>query len=180
LTNAFYDLFKGKPKSSMTSTAITTANLMDEGLLQELPVAIRNYYLVSAMLYGVNVTPHSLAAPMPGVDRDQYTSKQANCLLDTLDDFGQEQARYAGWSRVYQREKARIESICNRKKHESPEEAEALFAQLSAKLPNEPPKLDSLLLSNQIAQHCKQLETFLPPAVFSVEMARAAASEKKI
>ncbi|KAI9183232.1 hypothetical protein H9P43_004149 [Blastocladiella emersonii ATCC 22665] len=174
LTEAFVKLFKGKPRSSIVSDAVTASGLLEDGLLEELPVSIRNSHLVSAFLYANNLTAHTVAAPMPGVSREAYTAKHASGLLDTLDSYASEQTRYSGWHRVHQREKGRIESMVARKRQENPEEADAMLKQMTARLPNEPPKLDSLLLAQQVDQHSDLIEGFLAPAVLSVELSRAA------
>ncbi|ORZ36387.1 hypothetical protein BCR44DRAFT_42845 [Catenaria anguillulae PL171] len=180
LTEAFIKLYKGKPRSSITSDAVTRAGLLDEGLLEELPVSIRNSHLVSALLYAHNLTAHTVAAPMPGVDRASYTAKHAEALLNTLENYSTEQTRYSGWNRVYQREKARIELLTNRKRQENPDEADEMKKAMSAKLPNEPPKLDSLLIGHQIDQHAAVVEGFLAPAVLSVELAKAAVVKEEV
>ncbi|KAJ3372637.1 hypothetical protein AMAG_08362 [Allomyces macrogynus ATCC 38327] len=174
LTDAFYALLKAKSKHSINSEAVTASGLLESGLIEELPVTIRNAHVVSALLYSQNLTAHSIAAPMPGVDRSTYVAKHANALLETLDDLAGEHARYAGWHRAYTRDKARMDATLHRKRQENPAEAEALAKQLAAKLPNEPSKVDSLLLSHQAGQHCELLDAFLAPAVLSVETARVA------
>ncbi|KAI9219154.1 hypothetical protein BC828DRAFT_368559 [Blastocladiella britannica] len=177
LTDEFLTLFKGKPRSAITSAAVTASGLIEEGVLVELPVSIRNSQLASAFLYSHRLTAHTVAAPMPGVARSTHTAKHAAALLDTLDAYGTEQSRYSGWHRVHLREKGRAEQQITRKRNEADaddEQVEQLRKQLMAKLPTEPPKLDSILLAAQLGQSELGLSGFLAPAVLEAEIAKAA------
>ncbi|KAG9307258.1 hypothetical protein G9A89_017086 [Geosiphon pyriformis] len=156
-------------------------------IFEELPITIKNSHLVTALLHSLNDTDptptkdlikETVEGPLsPNFDTlelslDPYIEKNLEFLLDTVEENAQEQSNFAFWQRSVAREQSKIQSYLQKRKQENlarqasgldplPEEdISKIF-----KLPNEPSRLDSLLLTSQISNYCKQLNQYAGPTL---------------
>ncbi|KAL7751940.1 hypothetical protein RI367_002462 [Sorochytrium milnesiophthora] len=172
LTDAFLEFYKGKDPATITTDALLKAGLNHSNIFKELPLRIRNSHLLSALMHELEVTSATPIAPNLDVlapKQTQYLEKNIDALLDSIEDYSQDQNKYQYWVRQTQRERSRIEMQVSRKRYEDPDEAEAMQRQLSAKLPVEPSRLDSLLVTQQIVQQCQQIVDYVEPSLTRLE-----------
>ncbi|KAF9439215.1 hypothetical protein BGZ76_008581 [Entomortierella beljakovae] len=103
---------------------------------------------------------------------DPYIAKNLENLMDTIDDHQQEQGNYAYWQRSVERENKKKAAYLATRKADNARRAQAGQAPLPNedvdamfKLPQEPSRLDHLLISGQIDNYCKQINEFAGPTL---------------
>lgn len=159
----------------------TTENLTKNGLsyhtiFEELPVKVSNSHLVTLYLQTIE---HKQDYDHLNISIDSYLEKNIEGIFDSVDDFTYDQSNYNYYQRHMSREKAKIEQWQQRRKAEnnarqqqgkqplSTEEWKSLF-----KLPDEPSRVENLLISGQIDQYCNQIEEFgssITPKLFAAQ-----------
>ncbi|ORY01099.1 hypothetical protein K493DRAFT_335102 [Basidiobolus meristosporus CBS 931.73] len=190
LSESFMEAYKEK---KFTSEILSQLKLSYENILEELPVAIRNSNLVNAMLYemeDVDTIPTNsfnpeylkeftdkIAPLTPNFDvlelsLNPFVEKNLECLIDSIEEHASEQGNFQYWQRSVAREQAKIQQHLSKRKAENasrvaagqkplPEEdINTLF-----KLPQEPSRLESMLITSQISEYCKQVNQFSGPAL---------------
>ncbi|OLL25903.1 Eukaryotic translation initiation factor 3 subunit H [Neolecta irregularis DAH-3] len=154
-------------EGKFTSESLRNHNLTYHDILQELPVEIHNSQLVKTLLLSLSppdpFTPNFDALD---INIDPYLEKNIEILNDTIDDYNYDQGNQQWYQRQLAREQTKIQQWQAKRKSENvarqlagqpplPEdEWQTLF-----RPPNEPSKLENILLSAQIDQYCKQIET---------------------
>ncbi|KAK9728463.1 hypothetical protein K7432_001066 [Basidiobolus ranarum] len=190
LSEAFMQAYKEK---KFTSENLPQLKLSYDNILEELPVTIRNSHLVNAMLHemeDVDVVPtetfsseylkeftDKIAPLTPNFDilelsLNPYVEKNLECLIDSIEEHASEQGNFQYWQRSVAREQVKIQQHLSKRKAENaarvaagqkplPEEdINTLF-----KLPQEPSRLESMLITSQINEYCKQVNQFSGPAL---------------
>ncbi|QSL66331.1 hypothetical protein MERGE_000709 [Pneumocystis wakefieldiae] len=148
-------------------------------ILEELPLQIHNSHLAISLLHYLDnkyrLVPTAPALSLnlltPNFDNlepivDSYYEKILENLLETIDDYQYEQSNFQYYHRTMAREQLKIQQWLQKRRAENaarsnsdqpllPEdEWQRLF-----KLPNEPSRLESLLLASQIDYYCKKIDT---------------------
>lgn len=155
LTDSYVELVKSKSQKQISGD-IMCGNLVESGILVELPVFIKTNPLVSALVNDLNL---NVIAPVL-LSKEEFVEKNITALLETLDSFTMECSRHHNWQRL----KTKAESLNSKKTYDSPEDAEMAQKSILAKLPAEPSKVDSMLLCQQVLSHYKQISSFLHPS----------------
>ncbi|CAG8471748.1 5908_t:CDS:2 [Diversispora eburnea] len=187
-TQAFMD---AQRENKFTSESLLKNKLTFSNIFEELPITIKNSHLITALLHSLddfeNVIPQggistldkeTVTGPLtPNFDTlelslDPYIEKNLEFLLEAIDEHGQEQSNFAFWQRSVTREQTKLQTALQKRKQENvhrlaagqellpEEEITKLF-----KLPPEPSRLDSLLITAQINNYCKQLNQYSGPTL---------------
>lgn len=169
-------------EGKITSATLHRHKLTHRDILEELPVEIKNSYLATALLAELAPVPsaeqplsldqHSLGVPnFDALDLsiDPYLEKNLDFLLEGVDDWSYEQNTLSYHARQLQREQ-------NRRKAENANRAQQGLPPLDTplSLPNEPARLESLLVSAQIDQYCSQIEEHSQSAMSKLYFASGA------
>ncbi|KAL1753303.1 hypothetical protein FB107DRAFT_218099 [Schizophyllum commune] len=176
LTPAFLDAYKS---SNFSSSGLATRRLTFSTILEEIPLKIRTNPLLSAFV-------NSLSKSTPSTSADASPENSASCalppsfraldlgptgltrnleqIIDTVDAYRTEEGNLAYMSRQIAREKAKADSYVAKRKEENatrvaqglpplPEEdVSRIF-----KIPQEPSRLDSMLLLGQLDSYGNSL-----------------------
>ncbi|RHZ45050.1 hypothetical protein Glove_692g8 [Diversispora epigaea] len=187
-TQAFMD---AQRENKFTTESLLKNKLTFSNIFEELPITIKNSHLITALLHSLddfeNVIPQggistldkeTVTGPLtPNFDTlelslDPYIEKNLEFLLEAIDEHGQEQSNFAFWQRSVTREQTKLQTALQKRKQENvhrlaagqellpEEEITKLF-----KLPPEPSRLDSLLITAQINNYCKQLNQYSGPTL---------------
>jgi translation initiation factor 3 subunit H len=103
---------------------------------------------------------------------DDYIGRHVEYLQDCVDEYGQEQWRWQGWHRSLCKEHQKLHSTVSKKRHENStriqQGLEPLYTEeelstvsspaLTKILAQEPSRLETLLILNQMETYCDQLE----------------------
>jgi len=166
LTQNFMALYEQKrfTKESMIKNGISFHNIFEE-----IPISIHNSHLVTAFLTELGdsgkIQDDSSVAALD-LSTNPFLEKNLEVLLDNMDDLGAEQSKFQYYQRNLQKhlqqqntwlQKRRAENLARKAAGEEllPEEDPSAY-----KLPTEPSRLDSLLISNQINNYCMQINQF--------------------
>jgi len=168
LTQNFMDLYKSKSQTfTKQRNSISFRNIFEE-----IPITIRNYHLVSAFLAeleetGSKIQNDSVIAALD-LSSNPFLEKNMEALLECMDDLGSEQLKFQYYQRNIQRQQAQQAAWLQKRKAENlarklageellPEEdpSNTIF-----KLVAEPSRLESLLITNQISNYCRQINHF--------------------
>ncbi|KAJ3063376.1 Eukaryotic translation initiation factor 3 subunit H, partial [Quaeritorhiza haematococci] len=118
---------------------------------------------------------------------ENYLEKHLEYLGETIEEHGQEQWRWHGWQRSLQKEQTRVQQTISKKRQENASRvAQGLApayteeelsgtssAALQKLLSNEPSRLETLIITNQIDTYCKQINQFAGPALTKMFMCKA-------
>jgi translation initiation factor 3 subunit H len=117
---------------------------------------------------------------------DNYLERHLEYLGETVEEYGQEQWRWQGWNRSLQKEQQRAAQVAAKRRQEnatrassglpplySDEELLAPPPSLARLLANEPSRLETLIITNQIDTYCKQINQFAGPAMTKMFLAKA-------
>lgn len=121
---------------------------------------------------------------------ESYLEKHLEYLGETVEEHGQEQWRWQGWQRNVQKEQQRLQQTIAKRRMEnssraaqglasaySEEDLQATSATLTKLLANEPSRLESLIITNQIDTYCKQITQFAGPGLTKMFMTKAVRSD---
>jgi len=166
LTQTFMELYKTQ---TFTKDSISKANLAFNEVFEEIPIRIHNSHLVNAFLFDVEDRVN-LDCDFQRLDlsTNPYLERNAEFLIDCMDDLGAEQSKFRYYQNNLQRQqvqqlawlqKRRAENAARKKNAEEllPEEdpSNPIFKPLT-----EPTRLDALLITNNINNYCKQVNQF--------------------
>ena len=206
LTDAFMELYR---KSSFTMESLMKHKLTPSAVFESLPVKIRRSHLLNVMLHELNskrtFNPSIVSAldypqfsfndridaavvsPLaPNLDHlqlnsDVYLEKHLEYLSETIDEHGQEQWRWQGWQRSFQKEQQKAQqNVANMKAENqaaiaagndpiySEEDLKAKPASLQKVIGNEPSRLETLIITNQIDEYCKQISQFVGSGLMKI------------
>lgn len=180
-----------KDGGKFTVEKLASHKLTFANILQELPIKIHNSHLLTALLYSLDEStlPSADTSSLnhtnplsPNYDTlelslDPYMEKNLEFLLDSVDEYNSEQSNLAYWQRSVAREQAKIQGFLSKRRAENAqrqaqglkplpaeEESEEAIARMF-KLPSEPSRLESLLITAQMDEYCKQIEAFAGPTL---------------
>ncbi|KAJ1503752.1 hypothetical protein HMI54_000742 [Coelomomyces lativittatus] len=149
------------------SDSISSAGCLKKGWLIELPVTVRAPMFVSVLAHELHWNSLHVSPQLPST---QYYEKQVLGLTDTMDTLIQEQTKYHSWQRHYAREKQRVDFLLRQKKEDLDRKS------ILAKLPFEPNRMETLLVSQHLVQQTQQVVQGLPSSMFAIELAKQATS----
>ncbi|KAI8146613.1 hypothetical protein BJV82DRAFT_599188 [Fennellomyces sp. T-0311] len=192
LTEAFMKQYESK---KFTTESLAKAKLSFSNIFEELPVQVHNSHLVTLMLHNIEMpkldasrlrspatfganTELNEARPLaPNFDvldleLDPFMQKNLEYLLDCSDVQQQELNNYQYWQRSVAREQTKIQAWLTKRRQENAIRAEKGQAPLPEdevntlfKLPAEPSRLDSMILTAQMHNFTKQLNQFAGPSL---------------
>jgi len=166
LTLAFMELYKNQ---SFTKESLSKSGVSYNDIFEEVPVKIHNSPLIKALLLEL--------AEEANIESDferlnlsinPFLEKNLEFLVECLEDLGTEQNKFQFYQRQIQRQQAQQAAWLQKRKAENsirkqnneellPETdpTNAIFKSIS-----EPSRLESLLITNQINNYCKQINHF--------------------
>jgi translation initiation factor 3 subunit H len=171
LSDKFFALYK---RGEFTKDSVTELNLSFADIYQQIPVEVSNSGVFKAMLLELGDN----AAFQPTFESlDMATNSFLENNLETLNlcisDLQQEQGKQQMWQRNANKVLAQQQAFLQRRKAENaqrkamggdmlPETAADLEHENPAlfKLPTEPSRLEALLITNQINNHCEEILKF--------------------
>jgi translation initiation factor 3 subunit H len=168
LTQAFMEIYK--PNQPFTKDSLTKGNISFQEIFEEIPIKIHNSFLVEAFLHELEEkgTASDSAYERLDLSTNPFLEKNLEFLIECLDDLSQEQNKFQYYQRNLQKQqyqqnqwvqKRKLENIARKKAGEEilPEEdsSNPIFKPIP-----EPNRLESVLITNQINNYCKQLNQF--------------------
>ena len=179
LTQTFLAAHK---EGKFTVESLAKHNLTHRDILEELPLEIHNSHLVTALLHTIE-SPSGGETLSPNYDTldlsvDPYLEKNLEYLIEGMDEWTYEQGNLQYFQRQLAREQSKIASWQAKRKAENATRVAVGQAPLPEdewmklfKLPTEPSRLESLLISGQIGmisniipltedQYCKQIDNY--------------------
>lgn len=176
LTSSFLDAYK---KTNFSATSLASHQLTFSSILEEIPLKIRTNPLMNSFLGELGRTSNS---PLSDTTPDQATistlppsfwvlnlnsgssAKNLEQIAEVLDNFRTEEGNIGYITRVIAREKAKAEAHIAKRKEENAERISKGLAPLPEedayrlfKIPNEPTRLESMLLLGQLDALAKSL-----------------------
>jgi translation initiation factor 3 subunit H len=168
LTQAFMQLYRSQ---TFTKESLNRANVSSHDIFEEVPIRIHNSLLSSAFLYELQETG-AAEADFEKLDlsTNPFLEKSLEFLVECLDDLSAEQGKFQFFQRNLQRQsiqqnqwlqKRRAENAARKLSGEPllPEEEDGSVNPIFKAIP-EPSRLESLLITNQIHNYCKQVNNF--------------------
>ncbi|KAI8818508.1 uncharacterized protein EV422DRAFT_621706 [Fimicolochytrium jonesii] len=171
-------------------------------LLHELDVQVS---FPSSLESSLSLPLSTLAAPpstadvspfWPNLDKldlssEAYLEKHLEYLSEAVDEHGQEQWRWQGWQRNLQKEQQKVQqTIAKRRMENQTRSAQGLPAvwtdddlslnsspSLVKLMANEPSKLESIIITNQIDTYCKQITQFAGPGLTKMFLTKGVRAE---
>ncbi|ANB11025.1 hypothetical protein AWJ20_3821 [Sugiyamaella lignohabitans] len=177
LSNSYLN---AKKDGKFTTENLVKNELSYSNIFQELPIDVKNSHLVTLYLHSAkeateNVKDYDDLA----ISVDQFLEQNIEGIFDSVDEFHYDQGNYNYYQRQLTREKLKIQQWQQKRKAEntaleqqgkpllSTDDYKTLF-----RLPEEPSRLDNLLISAQINQYCTQIEEFgatVVPKLFATQ-----------
>jgi translation initiation factor 3 subunit H len=166
-----------RKEGKFSSAQLTKHELSYHNIFQEIPIEIKNSHLVTLYLHSIQ--PQEEDYQQLDISIDSYLEKNIETMFEAIDEFHYDQSNYNYYQRHLAREKGKLQQWQMKRKSDnltrqangetplSLDEGKNLF-----KLPEEPSRLDNLLISGQIAQFCNQMEEFgstVGPKLFAVQ-----------
>ncbi|KAF8585565.1 hypothetical protein K439DRAFT_1409928 [Ramaria rubella] len=183
LTPAFLDAHKG---GKFNTQSLVEHHLTFSSILEEIPVVIRTSALLNALLGTLSEpgsdpsvdatgsTVPTLAVPQSALppsfapldlESPSYITSNLERIVEGLDDYKNEENNLGYLSRQIAREKARAEAYVQKRRDENMTRVAAGLAPLPEddvsrifKIPQEPSRLESMLLLGQVDSYGKTLE----------------------
>jgi len=162
LTDAFMDLFKNK---DFTQENLIKTGLTFNDILDEIPVEIHNSHVINALLYELEDSFNSgLDFERLNLSSNPFLEKHLESLTETVDMLTQLQNKYQFWQKNMSKQDAQKAAYLLKKRQDiaqrrqagedinEGEDVNTIF-----KTPPQPSRLDSLLITNQISNYCKQI-----------------------
>lgn len=130
-------------------------------ILEELPVRIRNPGLINALMFDLDRSKMISNCDFERLDlsTNPFLEKNLEYLCEWVDDLAQEQNKFQYYARAAARQKwkKRQENEERRQAGEAPLPEEP---DLAWRMQNQPPRMQSLLIANQIDKYCSQMHHF--------------------
>lgn len=168
LTEAFMALYA---EGKVTHDALASANLSaSSDVFQELPITVRNSHLNSALLLELQdeccINADTADYMRLELNTNPFLEKQLQLLIDCVEDLQQEATKLQSYERAVQRQKSaqaahlakkRADAVARRARGEAalPDEEISTFKPIP-----KPSRLDSLLVTNQMAAYLQQVNGF--------------------
>jgi translation initiation factor 3 subunit H len=169
LTDTFMMLY-ADGKVSYDALASANQNASAD-VFQELPITVRNSHLNSALLLELqdecSINTNASDCSRLELNTNPFLEKQLQLLIDCIEDLQQESNKLHAYERAVQRQKSahatflakKRAEIARRSQGEEPTEEE-LSAHPAFKPIQKPSRLDSLLVTNQMAAYLQQVNQF--------------------
>jgi translation initiation factor 3 subunit H len=163
LKMAFMELYG---KQSFTKDSLAKAGVSYNDIFEEIPIKIHNSLLIKALLMelGQDTSIESDFERL-NLSTNPFLEKNLEFLIECLDDLGMEQNKFQYHQRAVQRQqvqqttwlqKRKAENALRKQNGEEPlPEVDPSFKPIP-----EPSRLESLLITNQINNYCKQINHF--------------------
>jgi len=169
--------FMNKFKDGVFSSDVC-ATFSAASILENVPVVIKNSYMVNSLLLtldeqsslstcileSVDQPSGSFAAVPPTKNLDpasslemgleNYLEKNLEYLGETIEEHSQEQWRWHGWQKNYQKEQAKVLANCPADKIDEVIKNSSSLQRFKS---NEPSRLETLIINNQIDTYCNQI-----------------------
>jgi len=164
LTQSFMELYKSQ---SFTKESLAKANVTFNEVFEEIPIKIANSGLARAFLQELEETGSvDYEFERLNLSTNPFLEKNLEFLIECLDDLGAEQSKLQYHQRnVHKLEankaawlaKRRLENTQRKLNGEEPlpEDDPQLFKAIA-----EPSRLESILITNQVNNYCKQIKHF--------------------
>lgn len=164
LSDSFMQLMAGR---DFSQRAFAKFDVSSREIMEEVTIKVHNSHLVHGFLYELR-EKKSMACDFDRLNliANPFVEKNLGILADCIDEYSSEQAKFQYHQRVVARQKASQHSFIQKKKDErSRREAEGLDVGLEddhTKHPlfkdnKAPSRLDTYLVSNQIAHYCDSI-----------------------
>jgi translation initiation factor 3 subunit H len=157
-----------KKEGKFSSESLVRNELSYSTIFDELPVEIHNSHMIT--LYLQTLQPSKEFNNLK-ITVDPYLESNIESIFESVDEFHYDQGNYNYYQRQLAREKVKILQWQQKRKAENSNREAAGKQPLSTeewkdlfKLPEEPSRLDNLLISGQINQYCSQIEEFAAAA----------------
>ncbi len=184
-------------EGKFNGASLARNKLTHRDILEEIPIEIRASTLATGLLHSLSPPPSASSTKLttmatnntldfPNFDSldlsiDPYLEKNLEYLLDSVDDFNYEQSVLQYYQRQLSREQSKISVWQAKRKSENqlrsatgqPPLPEDEWTRLF-KLPTEPSRLESLLVSSQIDRYCEQIDEHAGPTLSKLYFTSAA------
>jgi translation initiation factor 3 subunit H len=149
LTDTFMAMYKSGKFSAKGG------DLPGTGVFEELPIKIKNSFLISGLLTELGAQRNDAALDFSGLDTNGLSTSMESAIEsmhECVDELTEEQRRFQMWQRDSQRLHAQQAAIIAKRKAEGKSVDPAQFKEIP-----EPSRLESMLISNQIGSYASQL-----------------------
>jgi translation initiation factor 3 subunit H len=159
LTQVFMDMYANK-QQNFTKEILDNSNMTFNDIFEEVPIRIHKPQLINALLYDMEGSD-ILSAHFERLNLGfgPFLEKNLEFLAESLDDLAAEQSKFQYYQKSVQRQQAQIQAHRQKRSQDGvnvdEEEITSLF-----KPPQQPSRLESLLITNQINKYCEQINKF--------------------
>ncbi|XP_030644854.1 eukaryotic translation initiation factor 3 subunit H-B [Chanos chanos] len=178
LTPKLMELCKDK---DFSAEGLKKASVGHESMFEEVPIVIRNSHLINVLLWELEdksavADKHELMS----LSSSSHLEKSLQMLMDRVDDMSQDIVKYINFSRTLSKQQQQKHQYTQRRQQENaqrqsrgepplPEEdLTKLF-----KPPQQPPRMDTLLVAGQINTYCQTVKEFTSQNLGKLFMAEA-------
>ncbi|KAH6565617.1 hypothetical protein BASA50_007977 [Batrachochytrium salamandrivorans] len=210
LSDTFMAVYESR---KFTMENILKHKLTPGTVFEVVPVKIQSSYLLNAALLELSNQPKlpdssSLSSSFPlslfstdlssdstslvpnfdnlELSSETYLEKHLEHLVESVEEHGQEQWRWQGWQRSFNKEQIKSQHHISQMNVEnaaaiaagnpppySEDELKTPLPSFSKVVSNEPSRLETLIISNQIDTYCKQINQFAGPALTKMFVAKS-------
>lgn len=159
LTQVFMDMYANKTQN-FTKEILDNSNMTFNDIFEEVPIRIHNPQLINALLYDMEGSD-ILSAHFERLNLGfgPFLEKNLEFLAESLDDLASEQSKFQYYQKSLQRQQAQIQAHRQKKISEGGVVDEEEIAQMYKPI-QQPSRLESLLVTNQINKYCEQINKF--------------------
>lgn len=166
LTPAFMEIYASR---DYTKQSFEQRGLTFSSIFTEVPIRVRANILTSVLLRQLDGSAEvDTANHVLSLGASSFLEKNLELLIESIDDLTVEQGKFAKYAQQTARQQQQIAGWLTRRRAENlarqargdrllPETKEDAIAELNTKLPQEPSRLEALLLSRQLASYCSAL-----------------------
>jgi translation initiation factor 3 subunit H len=166
LTPAFMDIYASR---EYTKQSFEQRGLTFTSIFTEVPIRVRANILTKVLLRQLDGAEEvDTANHVLSLSASSFVEKNLELLIESVDDLAVEQNKFAKYAQQTARQQQQITVWLTRRRAENaarqargertlPETKEAAVTELGIKLPQEPSRLEALLLSRQLASYCDAL-----------------------
>jgi translation initiation factor 3 subunit H len=159
LTQAFMNMYADKQRN-FTKENLDNANITFNDIFEELPIHIHNSQLINALLYDMEGSDNLTAQfERLNLGFGPFLEKNLEFLAESLDDLASEQSKFQYYQKSVQRQQGQIAAHKQKKAAEGTTVEDDEIAQLFKPI-QQPSRLESLLVTNQINKYCEQINKF--------------------
>jgi translation initiation factor 3 subunit H len=153
LTREFMELFEEK---KFTIEELLKSGLSHSDMFETLPVSVQSSGVLNYFMSRLELVPNDLEDEFKALSLsvNGVLEKNIEYIGETIDEYGQEQWRWHGWHRNVQKEQQKLHLNAQKKK-QKPEDS--VSPALQRLLANEPSRLESMVVLNQIDTYASQI-----------------------